>query len=111
MYVDKTSGVSHNPIRKIVRNQNLVKPEETKKPLSGVSNDAKTLRERDKVEVSLEAKEINKILSGLKEEIKQMPDTSEEKIKIAKTRIESGVYDIDAVKKEVARSIKNSGLI
>jgi hypothetical protein len=40
-----------------------------------------------------------------------MPDTREEKIKIAKARIEGGVYDSDAVIKEVARSLKGSGLI
>jgi anti-sigma28 factor (negative regulator of flagellin synthesis) len=40
-----------------------------------------------------------------------MPDVREEKIKDVKARIEAGIYDRDAVTKEVARSIKNSGLL
>ncbi len=111
MSVDKTSGINHNLIGRIAGNQNLVKPEETKKTSSGVSNETEALRGRDKVEISSEARELHKTLSALKAEIKQMPDTREEKIKIAKARIEGGVYDSDAVIKEVARSLKGSGLI
>jgi anti-sigma28 factor (negative regulator of flagellin synthesis) len=111
MSVDKTSGINHNLIGRIAGNQNLVKPEETKKTSSGVSNETKALRGRDKVEISSEARELHKTLSDLKAEIKQMPDTREEKIKIAKARIEDGAYDRDAVIKEIARSIKDSGLI
>lgn len=111
MSVDKTSGINHNLIGRILANQNLVKSEETKKTPSGVSNDAKTLSGGDKVEISSEARELHKTLSDLKAEIKQMPDTRKEKIEIAKARIEAGVYDRDAVIKEVARSIKDSGLI
>lgn len=111
MSVDKTSGINHNLIAKIAGNQNLVKPEEGKKTSSGASNEAKTLRGGDKVEISSEAKALHKTLSDLTAKIKHMPDTREEKIKIAKARIEDGVYDSDAVIKEVARSIKESGLI
>ena len=111
MSVDKTSGINHNLIGRIAGNQNLVKPEETKKTSSGVSNEAKTVRGSDKVEISSEANELYKTLSGLKAKIKQMPDTREEKIKIAKARIEDGVYDRDAVIKEIARSIKDSGQV
>jgi anti-sigma28 factor (negative regulator of flagellin synthesis) len=111
MSVDKTSGVNHNLIGRIAGNQNLVKPEETKKTSSSVSNESGVLRGRDKVEISSEARELHQTLSALKAEIKQMPDTREEKIKIAKARIEGGVYDSDAVIKEVARSLKGSGLI
>ena len=111
MSVDKTSGINHNLIGRIAGNQNLVKPEETKKTSSDASSEVKTLKGRDKVEISSEAKELHKTLSDLKAEIKQIPDTREEKIKIAKARIEGGVYDREAVIKEVARSIKDSGLI
>ncbi len=101
MSVDKTSGINHN----------RVEPEKMKKTLPGISNKANTLREGDKVEISSEAKELHKTLSDLKAEIKEMPDIREEKIKIAKARIEGGAYDREAVIKEVARSIKDSGLI
>jgi len=111
MSVDKTPGINHNLIGRIAKNQNLVKLEETKKTPSGVSNESKTLRGRDKVEISSGAKELHKTLSDLKAEIKQMPETREEKIEIAKARIEGGVYESGAVIKEVARSIKDSGLI
>ena len=111
MSVDKTSGINHNLIGRIAGNQNLVKPEETKKTSSGVSNETETLRGRDKVEISSEARELNKTLSDLKAKIKQVPDTREEKIKIAKARMEGGDYDRDTVIKEVVRSIKGSGLI
>ncbi len=111
MSVDKTSGINHDLMKRAIGNQNIVKPDETKKTLSGISNDAKTVNGKDKVEISSEAKEFHKTLSGLKAAIKQMPDTREEKIKIVKARMENGVYDSDAVIKEVARSIKDSGLI
>ncbi len=111
MSVDKASGINHNLVGRIAGNQNLVKSEEMKKTSSDVSNEAKTLRGGDKVEISSEARALHKTLSDLKAEIKQMPDTREEKIKIAKARIEGGVYDSDAVIKEVARSLKGSGLI
>ena len=111
MSVDKTSGINQNLIGRIAGNQNLVKPEETKKTSSGVSNGTEALRGRDKVEISSEAKALHQTLSDLKAELKQMPDAREDKIKIAKARIEGGVYDSDAVIKEVARSIKGSGLI
>ncbi len=111
MSVDKTSGINHNLIGRIAGNQNLIKPEESKKTSSGVSKEAKTLRGGDKVEISSEARELHKTLSNLKAEIKRMPDTRAEKIEIVKARIEEGVYDRDAVIKEVARSIKDSGLL
>lgn len=111
MTVDKTSGINHNLIGRILSNQNLVKSDEAKKTSSGVSNDAQTLTGGDKVEISSEARELHKTLSGLKDEVKQMPDTRKEKIEIAKARIEAGFYDGDAVIKEVARSIKGSGLV
>ncbi len=111
MSVDKASGINHNLVGRIAGNQNLVKPEETKKTSSDVANEVKTLRGGDKVEISSEAKELHKTLSDLKAKVKQMPDTREEKIKIAKARLEGGDYDGDAVIKEVARSIKESGLI
>ena len=108
MSVDKTSGINHNLIGRIAGNQNLVKPEETKKTSSGDSNETNSLRGRDKVEISSEAKELHKTLSDLKAEIKEMPDIREEKIKIAKARIEGGFYYRDTVIKGVARSIKDS---
>jgi len=111
MSVDKTSGINHNLIGRIAENQNHVKAEEAKKTSSNVSDEAKTLRGGDKVEISSEANELYKTLTDLKAKIKQMPDTREEKIKIANARIEGGVYERDAVIKEVARSIKDSGLI
>lgn len=50
-------------------------------------------------------------MSTLKAEINKLPDIREVKIKNARARIEGGIYDRDAVVKEVARSIKESGLI
>jgi flagellar biosynthesis anti-sigma factor FlgM len=111
MSVDKTSGINHNLIGRILTNQNLVKPEDAKKTSSGVSSDVQTLAGGDKVEISSEARELHKTLSGLKAKMKQMPDTRMEKIELVKARIDAGFYEKDAVIKEVARSIKDSGLI
>ncbi len=108
MTVDKTSGINQNLIGKILTNQNLVKPGDAKKASSGVSSDAQTLA-GDKVEISSEARDLHKALSSLKDEVKQMPDTRKEKIELAKARIEAGFYEKDAVIKEVAQSIKESG--
>ena len=111
MSVDKTSGINHKLLGRIAENQKIVKSGETKKTPSGVSNGEQTLKGRDKVEITSEAKELHKTFANLKAEIKQMPDTREEKIEIAKARINSGDYDRGAVIKEVARSIKDSGMI
>ena len=111
MAVDKTSGINHNLIGRILSNQNLVKSEDAKKTSSGVSSDAQTLVGGDKVEISSEARELHKALSSLKDEVKQMPDTRKEKIELVKARIDAGFYEKDAVIKEVARSIKDSGLL
>lgn len=97
---DKTSGINHN----------LAGPEEANKATSGSYRGLHT-REGDKVEISVEAEKLQKTLSALKAEINKMPDIREEKIKNARARIESGIYDRDAVVKEVARSIKESGLL
>lgn len=98
---DKTSGI----------NRNLAGPEETNKATSGSSGELYMQEEGDKVEISVEAEELQKTLSALKAEINKMPDIREEKIKNARARIEGGIYDQDAVVKEVARSIKESGLL
>lgn len=111
MSVGKTSGINHNLIGRILSNQNLVKSEDAKKGSSGVSSDAQVLVGGDKVEISSEARELHKTLSGLKDAVEQMPDTREEKIELVKARIEAGFYEKDAVIKEVAGSIKDSGLI
>ncbi|MCP4254476.1 MAG: flagellar biosynthesis anti-sigma factor FlgM [Candidatus Scalindua sp.] len=111
MSVDKTSGINQNLIGKILTNQNLVKSGDVKKTSSSVSNDAQTLAGGDKVEISSEARELHKALSSLKDEVKQMPDTRNDKIELAKARIDAGFYEKDAVIKEVARSIKDSGLL
>jgi anti-sigma28 factor (negative regulator of flagellin synthesis) len=111
MSVDKTSGSNHNLIGRILTNQSLVKSEDAKKTSSGVSSDAKTLSGGDKVEISSEARELHKTLAGLKAAIKQIPDTREEKINLAKARIEDGTYDRASVIKEVAKSLNGSGLI
>ncbi len=109
MSVDKTSGINQNLIGKILTNQNLVKSGDAKKTSSVVSSDAQTLAGGDKVEISSEARELHKALSSLKDEVKQMPDTRKDKIELAKARIDAGFYEKDAVIKEVARSIKDSG--
>ncbi len=111
MSVDKTSGINQNLIGKILTNQNLVKSGDAKKTSSVVSSDAQTLAGGDKVEISSEARELHKALSSLKDEVKQMPDTRKDKIELAKARIDAGFYEKDAVIKEVARSIKDSGLL
>jgi negative regulator of flagellin synthesis FlgM len=111
MSVDKTSGITNNQVGKVFGNQNLAKPGDIKKAASGISREVQVSKEGDKVEISTEAKELQKTLSILKAEIKKMPDVREEKIKDVKARIEAGIYDRDAVTKEVARSIKNSGLL
>ncbi len=111
MSVDKTSGITNNQVGKVFSNQNLAKPGDIKKAASGISREVQVSKEGDKVEISTEARELQKTLSTLKAEIKKMPDVREEKIKDVNARIEAGFYDRDAVTKEVARSIKNSGLL
>ena len=111
MSVDKTPGINHNLIGRILSNQNLVKSDDAKKTSSGSSNEANTLTGGDKVEISSEARELHKTLSGLKAKMKQMPDSRKEKIELAKARIEAGYYDKDEVIKEIARSIKDSGML
>ncbi len=111
MSVDKTAGITNNQVGKVFGNQNLGKPGDVKKAASGASSEVQVSKEGDKVEISTEAKELQRRLSILKAEIKKVPDIREEKIKDVKARIEAGVYDRDAVTKEVARSIKNSGLL
>ncbi len=51
MSVEKTLGINHN----------LLKPEETKKTSSGVSSEMRTLKRRDKVEMSSEVKALLKL--------------------------------------------------
>ncbi len=111
MSVDKTSGITHNQIGNVLGNQNLGKPGDIKKTGYGISREVQAPKEGDKVEISTEAKELQKTLSILKAEIKKMPDVREEKIKDVKARIEAGIYNPDAVTQEVARSIKDSGLL
>lgn len=94
---DKTSGINHN----------LAGPEETNKATSGGYRGLYAPEEG----ISVEAEKLQKTLSALKAEINKMPDIREEKIKNARARIEGGIYDRDAVVKEVARSIKESGLL
>ncbi len=109
MSVDKTSGITHALQGKIAGHQNIAKSEDIYKAVSSSSKDVHQLKVGDKVEISNEARELQKKLSDLKAEVKNMPDTREEKLKSVKARIESGFYDRDAVIKEVARSIKDSG--
>ncbi|MEK6765144.1 MAG: flagellar biosynthesis anti-sigma factor FlgM [Planctomycetota bacterium] len=109
--VDKTSGINQNLAGGIAGNQNLARPEKTNKAASGIFRELHTPGEEYKVEISVEAEELQKTLSTLKAEINKLPDIREVKIKNARARIEGGIYDRDAVVKEVARSIKESGLI
>ncbi len=111
MSIDKTSGTNNNLVGRIAGNQNLIKPEETKKTTAGTSNDGHSLRGGDKVEISIEAKVLNKTLSSLKAEIEKLPDVREEKINQAKDRIESGFYNRDTVTREVAKSIMKAGIL
>ncbi len=111
MSVDKTPGITNIQVGKVIGNQNLAKPADIKKAASGISREVQASKEGDKVEISAEARKLQESLSFLKAEIKKMPDVREEKIKDVKARIEAGIYDRDAVTKEVARSIKNSGLL
>lgn len=101
MSVDKMSGITHN----------LVKADEIKKADYGTSKEAQILRERDKVEISPEAKELQETLRDLRTEISKIPDAREEKIRDVKARIENGTYDQGAVIKEVARSLRESGVL
>ena len=112
MSIDKTSGINNSLVRGITGNQNLVKPDDTKKTIPGASaNEEHLLRGGDKVEISIEAKALHKTLSGLKAEIGRLPDIREEKINQAKARIESGFYNRDTVTKEAAKSIMNAGIL
>ncbi len=112
MSIDKTSGINNNLVREIAGNQNLVKPDDTKKTIPGAStNEEHLLRGGDKVEISIEAKTLHKTLSGLKAEIGKLPDIREEKINQAKSRIKSGFYNREMVTKEIAKSIKNAGML
>ncbi len=111
MSVDKTSGIVNSQVGKLIGNQNLAKPGDIKKVASGYSREVQAPKEGDKVEISAEARKLQESLSFLKAEIKKIPDVREEKIKDVKARIEDGTYNPDAVTKEIARSIKNSGLL
>ncbi|MBS1258754.1 MAG: hypothetical protein MAG551_01816 [Candidatus Scalindua arabica] len=111
MSVDKMAGINNSQVGKVIGNKNLTKPGDIKKAASGYSKEVQVSKEGDKVEISAEARKLQETLSTLKAEIKNMPDVREEKVKDVKARIEAGIYDPDAVTKEVARSIKNSGLI
>ncbi len=111
MSIDKTSGINNSLVGRIAGNQNLVKPDDTKKTTHGASNEGQSLSRGDKVEISIEAKALHKTLSGLKAEIGKLPDVREEKINQAKARIESGFYNRDTVTKEVAKSIRNAGIL
>ena len=111
MSVDKASGITNSQVGNVYGNQNLAKPGDIKKAVSGISEAMEVSKEGDKVEISAEARTLQETLSILKAEIKKMPEVREEKIKDVKARIEAGVYDRDAVTKEIARSIKNSGLL
>ncbi len=111
MSIDKTSGINNSIVGRTTGNQNLVKPDETKKTIRDASNEGHSLRGGDKVEISVEAKVLHKKLSGLKAEMDKLPETREEKINQAKARIESGFYNRDTVTKEIAKSIANSGIL
>ncbi len=111
MSVDKTAGIINSQVGKLIGSQNLAKPGDIKKAASGYSKEVQASKEGDKVEISAEARKLQETLSILKAEIKKMPDVREEKVNDVKARIEAGIYDPDAVTKEVARSIKNSGLL
>ncbi len=111
MSVDKTAGIVNSQVGKLISSQNLAKPGNIKKAASGMSREVQVSKEGDKVEISTEARELQKTVSILKAEIKKMPDVREEKIKDVKAGIEAGIYDRDAVTKEIAKSIKNSGLL
>ncbi len=111
MSIDKTSGINDNLVRGIAGNQNLVKPDDTKKTMPGASNKEHSLRGGDKVEISSEAKVLHKTLCGLKSELGRLPDSREEKINQAKARMESGFYNRDTVTREVAKSIMNAGIL
>ena len=78
MTVDKTSGIIHNLPGTIAGNKNIKRPEDVYKAASGASEDTHTLKVGDKVEISNEARDLQKKLSDLKAEIKMMPDTREE---------------------------------
>ncbi len=111
MSIDRTSGVNDSLIGRIAGNQNLIKQDEAKKTTPGTSNDGHSLRGGDKVEISIEAKVLQKTLSGLKAEIGKLPDVREEKVNQAKARIESGFYNRDTVTKEIAKSIAKAGIL
>lgn len=111
MAVDKASGIIQNLVGQIISNQNLAKADGIKKAESGTSQETLTMREGDKVEISMEAKELHETLQSLKDEINKMPDVREEKIRDVKARMESGFYDRGAVIKDVARALKDSGLL
>lgn len=111
MSVNKTSGIAHNQIGKTLGNHNLTKPGDIKKAASDISREVHVTKKGDKVEISTEARELQRTLSTLKTEINKIPDVREQKIKDVKARIEGGIYDRDAVTKEVARLIKESGLL
>ncbi|MGQ3685443.1 MAG: flagellar biosynthesis anti-sigma factor FlgM [Candidatus Loosdrechtia sp.] len=101
MTVDKTSGIAHN----------LVKLDEIKKTDHSVSKEVQSPDERDKVEISQEAKALQETLRELRTEIGKIPDVRTAKIKNVKVHIENGIYDQRAVIKETARYLKESGIL
>lgn len=58
--VDKTSGINQNLAGGIAGNQNLARPEKTNKAASGIFRELHTPGEEYKVEISVEAEELQK---------------------------------------------------
>jgi anti-sigma28 factor (negative regulator of flagellin synthesis) len=109
MSIEKIPVSNPNNMEKIGNSQTLKNHEGVKgKPVTP-KEDSK-LKNVDKVEISSEVKKLQKTLSNLKSELKNVPDVRGEKVKEVKARMESGFYDKEENIKKVANSISEAGL-
>ncbi|MHC4182339.1 MAG: flagellar biosynthesis anti-sigma factor FlgM [Planctomycetota bacterium] len=109
MSIEKISVSNHNNMEKIGDSQTLKKHEGVKGKPVAPQEDSK-LNNVDRVEISSEVKKLQKTLSNLKSELKNVPDVRGEKMKEVKARMESGFYDKEESIKKVANSISEAGL-
>ncbi len=109
MSIEKIPVSNPGNMEKIGNSPTLKKHEGVKGNPVTPKEDSK-LKNVDKVEISSEVKKLQKTLSNLKSELKNVPDVRGEKVKEVKARMESGFYDKEENIKKVADSISEAGL-
>lgn len=107
MSIDKLMGIINNNI-------SLVKENNTSQKLGEVGSAGNISNERgslgDVVEISGRVNELEKSLSFLKSEIKNVPDIRSEKVDEAKARLNSGFYDNEEALEGMANSLMEASL-